>query len=293
MITTHEQTVPIAPVHQAPIEALRRKYHHTLSSHAFVSLYLWREEMRLSLYLRDDCFSARCGWKGENAWFFPCGSEAAKLAFVAEHGQEPDFRLCYLREADRDFLQMHFPQVYRLVRDENSDEYLYDRVGHLLLRGGRYANVRTQVHRAERDYALTVQPLDAEACPKAVEIVRQWASLPHPFVCGLNDDKVDEEAIKRLPELQMQGVLVSVNAEPYAVCAGFPLSGDTFDLCVAKCRKNLPGLSYYAKRALFQVLEPRFTYINLEEDLGIPGLREMKQLLAPVQKNEIWEATRL
>lgn len=249
--------------------------------------------MGLSLLLREDVFSVKCLWKGENAWFFPCGADSGKESFITCHLPEPDFKLCYLTQSDTAFLSEHFPGQFRCVRDEGSDEYIYDREGHIALSGGDYANVRTQLHRAQRDHTLRTEPLSAENLADALEIIHEWARHSHPLARGLSDDEVDEQAVTKAAALQISGVLVYADSVPQAVCAGFPLTQDTFDICVAKCRENLPGLSYYAKHALLLSLEPRFRYINLEEDLGIPGLRQMKQILAPVRKNEIWEAMRL
>lgn len=249
--------------------------------------------MGLSLLLQEDFFAVKCLWKGENAWFFPCGSEEGKRRFILRHLPEPDFKLCYFTEDDGLFLAKHFPEQFLFIRDDASDEYIYDREGHIALAGGNYANVRTQLHKAERDYDLRTEPLSDENSDAALEIVHDWASQSHPLARGLSDDDVDEEAIRKADDLNISGVVVYIDGVAQAVCAGFPLTEDTFNISVAKSRQNLPGLSYYAKHALFLSLEPRFRYINLEEDLGMPGLRRMKQILSPVRKNEMWEAVLL
>ena len=67
-----EETQRITLHHKKAIEALRQRAGHILSSHAFASLYLWREEMGLSLLLTPDMFTVRCGWKGKNWCPWPC-----------------------------------------------------------------------------------------------------------------------------------------------------------------------------------------------------------------------------
>lgn len=288
-----EKTSLITADCREKMEQLRISSGNALSSHAFASIYLWRKEMGLFLLLQNDVYAVKCLWKGENAWFFPCGTDDGKRRFIARHLPEPDFKLCYLTESDGKFLAEHFPEQFCFVRDDASDEYIYDREGHIALAGGSYANVRTQLHKAQRDYDLRTEPLSDENRDLALEIIREWASNPHPLARGLSDDEVDEEAIQKAELLNLSGVIVYADGVAQAVCAGFPLSEDTFDICVSKCRQNLPGLSYYAKHALFLSLDPCYRYINLEEDLGIPGLRQMKQILSPVRKNEMWEAVLL
>lgn len=288
-----EKTSLITADCREKMEHLRNMSGNVLSSHAFVSVYLWRKEMGLFLMMQEDFYSVKCLWKGENAWFFPCGTDSGKERFISRHLAEQDFKLCYLTDRDVAFLGEHYPEKFRCLRDDASDEYIYDREAHIALSGGDYANVRTQLHRAQRSYALRAEPLSAENRDAALDVILDWASKPHPLARGLSDDEVDEEAIQKAELLKLSGVLVYADGVAQAVCAGFPLTEDTFDVCVAKCRQNLPGLSYYAKHALFRSLEPRFRYVNLEEDLGIPGLRQMKQILSPVRMNELWEAVLL
>ena len=49
-------TCPVELKHKQSVDAIRQKYGHNLSSHAFPSLYLWRDEMQLSLCLRENFF---------------------------------------------------------------------------------------------------------------------------------------------------------------------------------------------------------------------------------------------
>ena len=250
-----EETQRITLRHKQEIEALRHRAGHILSSHAFASLYLWREEMGLSLLLTPDMFTVRCRWKGKNAWFFPCGEEAAADAFIRRKLSEPDFSLCYLRRCDADRLERQFPGRWDLRRVPQDDEYLYDTGGHRALTG----------------------------------VIREWSHGEHRFeACTLRDDRVDEEALLRRRELGITGIVLYLHDEPVAVTAGFALDRDTFDVAVAKSISTAQGVPYYAKRELFmRIAQP---VVNMEEDLGIPGLRRMKQGMHPTAKHDIWEA---
>lgn len=284
-----EETQRITLRHKDEIEALRRAAGHTLSSHAFPSLYLWREEMGLSLWLTGDLFAVRCGWKGKNTWFFPCGEASATDAFIARKIIEPDFSLCYLRTCDAERLEQQFPGRWKILRAPQDDEYLYDTQGHRTLIGGAYANMRTQVHKVEREYARRTEALSDDTIDDALRVIRQWSHGEHRFGdCALRDDRVDEEALLRRRELGITGIVLYLNDEPAAVTAGFALDGDTFDVAVAKSVSTAQGVPYYAKRELFTRLEQ--PVVNMEEDLGIPGLRRMKTGMHPIGKHDIWEA---
>ena len=48
------------------IERIRQKYGHVLSSHAFASLFLWKEQMKLQIVPEDDAFFVKTGLEGSD-----------------------------------------------------------------------------------------------------------------------------------------------------------------------------------------------------------------------------------
>ncbi len=277
--------------HRGLIDGHRRAMGHGLSAHAFQSLYLWQEQMALTLCLMDGGYTVRCDMPGQQGWFFPCGREEAVAAVL--RGLEPGETLLYLREQDVSTVQRLCPGEFDFLRWPEADEYLYDIPGHIALAGGDYANVRTQVHKVERDHAVRVAPLCDANTPAAMDIVRQWADNEQRFAgCAMRDDEVDQTALREREALGLIGCVTWLDGVPRAVTAGFPLDEGTFDIVVAKHTGNTQGLSYYAKRALMQQVSDRFLRMDLEEDLGLPGLRKMKQGLHPVQMYHIWKAVR-
>lgn len=248
--------------------------------------------MGLSLLLEPDMFAVRCAWQGSNAWFFPCGDGEAAKHFMETRMEEQDFSLCYLRNCDVSWLEETFPGRWEISRTPDADEYIYDRDGHRQLAGGVYANMRTQVHKVEREYTPRTEPLGEDNLGDALEIIRQWNHGSHRFeTCELRDDQVDEEALLKYRELGITGIILYLDGKPTAVTAGFALAEDVFDVVVAKSVSTAQGVPYYAKRELFR--RSPYRLINMEEDLGLAGLKRMKNGMYPVAKNEIWEAVRL
>ena len=74
------QSITIAD--KAAVEELYSAYGRCDSAHAFASLFLWKQDMDLSLYMTPDVYTVRSGWKGENSWFYPCGKPEARLECV-------------------------------------------------------------------------------------------------------------------------------------------------------------------------------------------------------------------
>lgn len=276
------------------VDALRRKYGHKLSAHAFASLYLWREYMGLELHMLGEGFAVRAKRLGDDAWFFPCGSEECRREFMETHMHEPGLRLLYARPEDAEWLELRYPGMWMLTRDATADEYLYERDEHIELAGGRYGHIRWRMNKIRRDYDVRVEPLTDTNASDAEQIAREWFARSTGAQNGpLDDHAAVREALRCWRQLDMQGVIVYLDARPAAFMMGFELADDTFDASIGKCAVNVQGLTYFALKELFAAAPAQYRYFNLEEDLGLDGLRDMKAHFLPNCKNEIWEARRI
>lgn len=269
--------------HRIPIEQIRRLLSHKLSSHAFASLYLWRNYLGLKLCLGDAFFTAKTKIHGENAWLFPCGEEKEKERFIEMRLEEDDFFLCYLGEEDKIFLETRFPGRFRIWEEEASAEYLYDRKEYETISGGRFSNMRKQIRHLQKEHALEIRRLGDENLNLA------WEML-HESVWETKALDVAKDALAHRKELDISGILTFVDGKARSLVMGFPLTHDTLDGCLDCSDTSVRGLSYYGKREFFLASKAQYRYLNAEEDLGIPGLRMMKRHMSPVGKNRTWNA---
>lgn len=274
------QTEPITLAVKERTETIRLKSGVVTSSHAFASLFIWQKDMGLSVYLTDDLYAVKCGWRGENAWFFPCGGHDAVRRFLEQALSGANLRLCYLREEDRLWLERIFPGRFEITETSGDDEYIYDRAEQEQLSGRKFSALRNHIHRARAEYAPRCEPLGDNNIEDALAVSRAFESRSDS-PRQLRGGGATELLLTQRGALDVSGILVRVGGTPYAVVAGYPLSGDMFDISLAQQRDNLPGLGTYAKHALINTLPPCYTLINAEEDLGIEGLRTMKQRMRP------------
>lgn len=283
-------TEEITLSHRGPIERLRAACGHTLSSHAFNSLFLWKTHMVLSLYLTENLFTVRYEKRGDNTWFFPCGEREAARAFIEEHMGEADFALCYLRPEDAAWLADCFPDKWKLYRTPEDDEYLYDAQKHIELKGRAYQRFRTQINKVDREDAPRCEWVCHHNEEDAIEVIRAWHRRHKAENGQFMGDEIDETAIAMWRRLGIQARILYLREKPAAVTAGFYLDDTTFDIAVEKTAVPLQGAAYYARRDLLSSVPCE--WINHEEDMGIPGLRKMKEGMQPVRKNEMWAAKR-
>ena len=286
-------TTAITEEQKPQIEKIRECHRHETSSHAFASLYLWQKEMDLTIHLRDNFFAVKCGMYGDNAWFFPCGDEREIYEFIKSHMSNGTFSMCYLRESDMEWLQDNFPDEWKLVRDDASDEYIYDISEYIALEGSRFSEIRNKLRKIDRTCTVTAKPVCVENIEDALSVISGWNSRLHNVGSeGLTDDGVSAHALKNRKFLDISGVVLYIEGTPAAVFAGFPLSTGMLDLVVGKCIPDTPkGTVYYALREYLKHCQGDYTYYNGEEDLGIKGIRHIKNNLCPIRKIQMWRAT--
>ena len=276
------------------VEAMRRKYGNESSSHAFSSLYLWKTEMKLSLLAGEELFAVRFGLVEPNSWFFPCGEAEAVRDFAAERMRLSGLpcRLYYARAEEAALLETWFPGRFYIRRRPEDDEYIYDRQEQLELRGKAFRHQRNDLHRARERSALRVSPITPENAALCRQVLAGWKAQYHSRgKNGLMDVVAGETLLQNIRELGISGVLVMEGAVPAAVAAGYPLTDSVFDLCVCQQITPDPEISTFARHALLERLGEGLREINAEEDLGIEGLRRLKEGMRPSRKIEMYVCT--
>lgn len=278
--------------HKNIIEKIRKDYLHTLSSHAFASLYLWQDAMDLSVNIEEDFFAVKCGMNGENSWFFPCGNENKVYDFICGHIKDRTFSLCYLRESDVKWLEDNFPDRWNFNHLEDCDEYICDISEYIELNGSKFSQIRRNIRKLDREHKITSSVIDDDNIADAMKVVSIWNEIPHNVSDNnLSDEYVSQIALEERKELEISGIILYVDGLPVSVFAGFPLSDDTVDVLIGKCVSNAPrGTVYYGLREYLKLCRAGYKYCNHEEDLGIPGIRQIKKSLCPIFKTPIWEA---
>lgn len=282
------QTTQITLSMKEHIERIRKENAHITASHAFASLYIWRKEMGLSIYLEEELFAVKSLWRGKNAWFFPCGSREAVKDFIGRSLGEEDLLFCYMRKEDIAFLNREFPGRFRITERKCDHEYLYDRKEQKELKGKGFAASRKYIHRLQSGCELAWQPVNESNLADAMSVIREWKGHSEG-VDGLMDKTASAVLMQHWEKLDASGILVRINGEPKSVMAGYPIGKRMFDISLAKQNCFADGLAEYTRYAFFLFLPEEYTLANGEEDLGIEGLRLTKQRMRPVGQIQMYE----
>ena len=138
-------------------------------------------------------------------------------------------------------------------------------------------------------YSCEGRPLINELAGDAINVLEEWriGKGGHSPLGGLSplegatDYEAAKEAIARMEGLQLCGGVYYVGGRPVAYALGEEIKEDTFVLHFAKAVSGYKGLMQFVIQSFSTLLPKKYTYINMEQDLGNEGLRKFKESYRP------------
>ncbi len=201
-------------------------------------------------------------------------------------------------------------QGYLVKEDRDNFDYLYLREELATYPAGKYRKKRALVRAFTESNSHETYPLTKERAGDALVVLEAWqqgqagqknadgetatsAGSPAQYAtrqgrvideqAGINDYLSAKEALVLIDELALTGMVVYVGEKPVAYCLGEELVGESFVIHYEKGVYGYKGLKQFVVQAFAKSLSEHYKYINREQDLGLPGLREAKMGLRPAK----------
>lgn len=267
------------------IDSINQKTGNKTSSFSSTSIFIWEDEWKLSVLEGENSYTVFRNDCIESYYFFPQGEESEVISFIKNHLSDENLVFKYLSEKDVLLLEKYFPDQFEIQRDLNSDEYLYSVKDHIALEGKAFANCRNKLRNFSKEHTLRIEEIDPGNFDQAVLVLKDWAKA-HENLHLTSYNKL----LSNAKYLNADMYLIYMDEKPFSVQCGYSLGNGVFDLCIAQENQNIPGGGYAAKNLLIKTLKDKYDFVNMEEDLGLSGLRIAKSQMAPSSKIEKWLA---
>ncbi|WP_085536851.1 DUF2156 domain-containing protein [Massilibacteroides vaginae] len=221
--------------------------------------------------------------KSRLAYMFPIGNGDLKQAICTIEKDSlanghPLLLLGVSPEA-KELADKVFPEQFVYLAERDYFDYIYLREDLINLRGKRFQSKRNHINNFKKSYNYTYKPLTPEIVPQCLELERKWYKSNNTEEDGeelSNERRSMTYALQNYEKLGIIGGALYVDDKIVAFSYGAPINQDTFGVHVEKADINFDG-AYAAINQEFAAHIPEFfTYLNREEDLGIPGLRKAK-----------------
>lgn len=168
-------------------------------------------------------------------------------------------------------------------------DYIYRTEDLGQLKGNRYAKKRNLIHQFERQYVdrdrVRVEPIAPAAVGDCLDFIEKWCDA-YPCDIDADEDLSCEKqallcAIENIDPLGLNALLVRIDGEVSALGIGTGLTRHMGVLHFEKAFSHIKGLYQYVDRQCARQLFKGYTYVNKENDMGIPGLAKAKKSYHP------------
>lgn len=270
-------------------ESYLKYSHHKGCEYNFVNLYLWGRQKATVV---EDFLVFFSQFDQKSVYLYPSGKGDIKvpIAAILDHAARRDIpcRITGLLVQDCDTLEAAFPGRFQFHCDRSSFDYVYRTEALVTLKGRKFQKKRNHLNRFRSEYPNhRFAPITKENCAQVSAFCDAWFAArlkADPHQDFLLEQTALNRALRHFEELGLLGLALYDGDDLLAVILGSVMSENTVDVHFEKAL--LPQDGVYAAinqgfAAYVQQTLPHILYLNREDDMGLPGLRQAKLSYTP------------
>jgi uncharacterized protein len=187
-----------------------------------------------------------------------------------------------------------FAGSFTASEDRAVSNYLYNAAALAKLAGRKYAKKRNLLSQAASLYSWSIQPLTSELTNSCFFILESIIDEEHLLVEGMLKRELAalECTLRHFDDFHQQGLLISIGGRPVAFSIYEAISPTTVAIHFERALRSYKGLYQVINFETAKVIAAQgYEFINREEDLGDPGLRDAKMSYHPIDVVPAYELT--
>ena len=260
--------------------------------HSPVSMFSLAEKYGDSVCIRDDTlFTLRKNLCDDTCrvYLAPLGDDPVKaygqiLSDAAAYGKR--VRFLTLTERAANALNAAYPDRFEFREDRDLAEYFYHAEIMAEFSGSALRKRRGEIHTFWHMYGerATVTPIGPADLNDILAFEHQWLEQ--------NKETHDMHALERearmiglqtanFARLHLSGVVVRIDGEVKGFGYGTKLSEQVYDAIAEKGDREVPYIYRVLRQESVRQCAMDCAYVNMEEDVGVPGLRALKYAYRP------------
>ena len=250
-----------------------------------VSLVTWAEAYGLSVAGDEDFFVVHS--RHDNAYYAPVGHPDKCRAFMEEAAvREKHEPFVYLGEADAQALAAKGWSVH--FRADLSEYIASASILALIPGSGSSENFRRKCCGFDRTFgSYRITPVREDNLDSLWEVSNRYLEEQNEIP---SDQVVLETELKHFTNLKLRGIILTMPDGREAFILGYENTPSMFTMTMTRHDPTLPQETTAACIHRFaELLYRKYSLINLEEDMGMEGLRRAKMLLSPVDLLKVYE----
>ncbi len=286
---------PVRPEDYHSVYAYTSEFGEGSCQYSPVSMYSLEEKYGDAIYIENDILyilrQHLCD-QSYRVYLAPLGNGRAKIRegylriFSDAKACGKRVKFVSLTEKQAVLLEEEFPDRFEILEDRDLAEYMYKVEDMAVFSGSSLRKRRTEVNSFWRRYGTRVSctRISPEDLTDILSYEQKWLcqnSETHDAAALEREARMIERQLSHFDQLHLSGVILRIDGTVRGFGYGTAVSDSCYDAIVEKADKSIPHIyKVLRQEATKQCALACFT-VNMEEDLGVPGLRAIKQAYRP------------
>ncbi|MDD5438685.1 MAG: phosphatidylglycerol lysyltransferase domain-containing protein [Candidatus Omnitrophica bacterium] len=282
LFSEYPSFTPITKATKSVLEKALFACQPELSEYTFAGLYAWRESEALDLAGLKGFIILRSRKDGDISYFDPLGpgDPGALMTMLCAAGG-------YFKNIPEKTRALAAnDKTFKIELDQDNMDYLYHRHDLIALAGKKYDGKRNLIKKFKSSCTYEYVTLTDRTIGECLAFEEGWCAIKD---CdsqeGLrNERRALAAMVGDFQWLGLHAGAIKIKGKICGMGIGERLNNDTFVVHILKADPTIPGLYQTMMNEFLSHEAGDFRYVNLEQDLGIPALRQAKESYHPVRK---------
>jgi hypothetical protein len=246
------------------------------AEYSFANNYLFRRKHKYEVFINGLVLLRGVNQEG-TPYFIPTSLVTPSYISSIEGVSKQPFSLFPIPDACMQNLQSYSstsPPTFSL----SESDYLFKKEKFITLEG--LSSRRNLIHQLHKQHVVKSKMLTEREIPEALDILETWQQQS-----GQDREATDywpcRDALEAIKTLDLFGRIVYADGKPVGIALGELLTPKIALLHICKSFHTLHGVTPFLYQDFAQHLPETVEWINLEQDLGIPALRQGKAAYHP------------
>ena len=253
-------------------------------NYTFANLVGWQFLFDTEVCVLDNAVVLRYTFDGQRAYMV-CTSEALSMELMEALFDDSNGDLTLIGLEDAQVAKLFACKEFSISvkPDRDQYDYIYRRTDLATLHGKHLDAKRNHIHRFRAEHPdFEYRPLTPELFDECRRLTEIWQEEKNQNGKGNENETIDAEhrvmetIFSNWDALGMTGGSIFVDGRMVAFTYGAAVTTDTLDVCVEKANRHVEGAFAIINQQFAEHLPEQYVYLNREEDMGIPGLRQAK-----------------
>lgn len=209
------------------------------------------------------------------------------LTLAVREGSEEPFGVVDTKM--KEWISKEFPRL-KFFEHRDYFDYVYLSSDLADLPGTNYAKIRNRLNKFKKNYKYTTEIISEENMDEVNEFLKRWCLWKdcESDIVLENERKAIVYSMAHFFDLGLSGLVIRINGNIEALAVYEKMNPDTAVVHYEKGSPYFDGIYKAINMETAKILQKDFLFINREEDMGIPGLRQAKLSYRPHHMVEVF-----